>query len=50
MNPTQKQTVTDQLIKVLASNNVTFEDVPEVLKKLEIELDHLCKQQVIQFY
>ncbi|WP_018705784.1 hypothetical protein [Siminovitchia fordii] len=48
MNSNQKQMVTDQLIKVLANNNVTFSEVPEVIKKLEVELDLLCKQQVIQ--
>ncbi|WP_313430891.1 hypothetical protein [Siminovitchia terrae] len=48
MNPKQQQTVTDQLIAVLAYNNVTFSEVPEVLKKLESELDLLCKRQVIQ--
>lgn len=48
MNPKQQQTVTDQLIAVLANSNVTFSEVPDVLKKLEAELDLLCKQQVIQ--
>ncbi len=49
MNAKQKEEVIAGLLRVLATNNVTFAEIPEVIKSLEIELDDLCQQQVIQF-
>ena len=49
MNAKQKEKVINEMLKTLVDNGVTFAEVPEVLKSLEIELDEICKQQVIQF-
>ena len=52
MNPNlkafQQQTIVEQLIKVLADNRVTYQDAPQVLNSVRVELDDLCKQQTIQ--
>lgn len=48
MNSKQKEKLINDLLAVLATNNVTFAEVPEVLKSLEKELSELCQQQVIQ--
>ncbi|MFE8697935.1 hypothetical protein ACFYKT_16460 [Cytobacillus sp. FJAT-53684] len=48
MNTKQKEKLIHDLLKVLANNNVTFAEVPEVLKSLEKELNELSQQQVIQ--
>lgn len=49
MNAKQKEKVTTELLRVLAANNVTFAEVPEVIKDVESELRDLCQEQVIQF-
>lgn len=48
MSPKQKEKLITDLLQTLATNNVTFAEVPEVLKALEKELSELCQQQVIQ--
>jgi len=48
MNAKQKEKVINELLEALANNNVTFAEVPSLMKSLENELHHLCKQQVIQ--
>ncbi|GIN71182.1 hypothetical protein J14TS2_16570 [Bacillus sp. J14TS2] len=44
----KQQDVLQEIIKVLASNNVTYEDAPELLEEVGNELNLLCKQQIIQ--
>jgi len=48
VNQKQKENVINELLEVLANNNVTFAEVPEVLKTLQMELSDICQQQVIQ--
>jgi hypothetical protein len=48
MNAKQKEKLINDLLKSLVTHNVTFAEVPEVLQSLELELNHLCQQQVIQ--
>ncbi|WP_156187432.1 hypothetical protein [Peribacillus loiseleuriae] len=48
MNQKRKKQVINELIKVLAINNITFEEVPELLKSMQLELSDICQQQVIQ--
>ncbi|MEH7342715.1 hypothetical protein V7122_02325 [Bacillus sp. JJ1532] len=48
MNAKQKEKLINDLLNALAIHNVTYAEVPEILKSLEVELDHLCQQQVIQ--
>lgn len=52
MNPNiqaiKQQSVVDQIIRVLADNQITFDGAPEVLKGVSDELEILCKQQTIQ--
>lgn len=49
MSPKQQEKLINDLLKTLANHNVTFSEVPELLKSLEKELNELCQQQVIQF-
>jgi hypothetical protein len=48
MSLKQKEKLINDLLQTLATNNVTFAEVPEVLKTLEKELSELCQRQVIQ--
>lgn len=49
MTAKQKEKIINDLLKAWAANNVTFAEVPDVIKCLEAELNHLCQQQVIYY-
>ncbi|MGX2958014.1 hypothetical protein JNUCC23_01825 [Peribacillus sp. JNUCC 23] len=48
MNAKQKEQVIKELLKVLSTNNVTFAEVPDIVRSLQLELSTICQQQVIQ--
>ncbi|MBT2680020.1 hypothetical protein J7E38_13480 [Bacillus sp. ISL-35] len=48
MSPKQKEQIVNQIISVLAENNVSYAEVPEVIKEVQFELSELCQQQVIK--
>lgn len=48
MNQKQKATIVQKIIETLATHNVSFAEVPEVLKELTNELDDLKHRQVIK--
>ena len=44
----KQQSIVEQIIKVLAENQVTFEEAPDVFKAANYELTSLSQKQTIQ--
>lgn len=48
MNAKQKEKVINEMLQVLSTNNVTYEEVPDLVDELRKELKIMCTQQVIK--
>ncbi|MBT2661910.1 hypothetical protein [Bacillus sp. ISL-45] len=48
MSPKQKEQIVKQIISVLSENNISYADVPAIIKEVQLELSEMCQQQVIQ--
>ncbi|WLR54869.1 hypothetical protein LC048_21130 [Mesobacillus subterraneus] len=48
MSPKQRERIVNQIISILSENNVSYAEVPGVIKEVQFELNELCQQQVIK--